>query len=138
MTETIKQLTARQLEILKWIAEGCPEGVYINDGYGHRITARLLAGSGMVTITGRGESWTATITAKGRAILANAASTKATYPGPSQATDLYQQTLTAKGKLTIEKDVDKEHINQLIRSFNSSESRPRGKKLAVEYSTLRY
>ena len=138
MTETIKQLTAMQLEILKWIAEGCPEGVYINDGYGHRITARLLAGSGMVTITGRGESWTATITAKGRAILANAASTKATYPGPSQATDLYQQTLTAKGKLTIEKDVDKEHINQLIRSFNSSESRPRGKKLAVEYSTLRY
>lgn len=64
-----KTLTEKQVAVLRWIADGCPDGVMPND-YHHRISAAALRSRGMVTTTGRGETWTAAITAAGTEYLA--------------------------------------------------------------------
>lgn len=56
-------LTDAQFEVLQWIGDGCPEGVF--DGWTHRISARALAGRGLAEVKGHGASWSATITPAG-------------------------------------------------------------------------
>ncbi|TXN29766.1 hypothetical protein [Lacisediminihabitans profunda] len=56
-------LTTSQLEILAWIRDGIPDGSYHD--YTPRIVARALHNRQLVVITGRGQSWTATITEDG-------------------------------------------------------------------------
>lgn len=56
-------LNDRQIELLRWVAEGCPGGRY--SGFGHRGSARRLEASGLLRIKGRGASWSAQITAEG-------------------------------------------------------------------------
>jgi hypothetical protein len=63
-------LNEAQETVLRWIAEGCPEGVF--EGYTHRISAAALRSRGLVTISGRGPTWTAEITSKGTAALEHA------------------------------------------------------------------
>ncbi len=58
-------LNAAQVQVLAWIRDGCPEGIY-PDGYGHRLTARALASRGLVKISGHGDSWRAELTDKGQ------------------------------------------------------------------------
>src|SRR5699024_11654323 len=62
---TIK-LNPTQVAVLEWIQSGCPDGVYPNDSYTHRITARALASRGLVRISGHGASWRAEPTERGR------------------------------------------------------------------------
>ncbi len=52
-----------QLEVLTWVRDGTPDGVY--DDYRPRIVARALHNRGLVDISGRGSSWTATVTTDG-------------------------------------------------------------------------
>jgi hypothetical protein len=59
-----KTLTDNQVTVLRWIADGCPDGV-MPDGYHHRISAAALRSRGLVTISGRGQTWVAAITAAG-------------------------------------------------------------------------
>ena len=61
-------VSLRQYEILKWISEGCPEGVY--EGTGHRQTARALHNRRLVRISGHGATWQAVVTEQGVAVLA--------------------------------------------------------------------
>ncbi len=35
------QLNQKQVDVLQWIRDGCPDGIY-TDGYEHRIVARAL------------------------------------------------------------------------------------------------
>lgn len=58
-----KKLTVPQYDLLKWVADGSLEGVY--DGHSHRLSARALANRGLMTITGKGTTWHATITDTG-------------------------------------------------------------------------
>jgi hypothetical protein len=74
-------LTAQQLGILRWIAEGCPPGVMTDDF--HRISASALRRRGLVTISGRGPAWKAEVTAAGRESIARADSDDP--PAPRQA-----------------------------------------------------
>lgn len=53
--------------MLSWIVEGCPSGVYPDDSFAHRISARALASRGLVSLTGHGLSWHAEATERGRA-----------------------------------------------------------------------
>jgi hypothetical protein len=48
------------------VAAGCPEGRY--EGYAHRVSAAALKTRGLVTISGRGPSWKAALTARGAAV----------------------------------------------------------------------
>ncbi|MGO3833108.1 MAG: hypothetical protein ACTJGT_03995 [Microbacteriaceae bacterium] len=57
------QLNSAQLEVLTWVRDGAPDGVY--DGYNHRIVARTLHNRGLVEVRGRGSQWRASITEDG-------------------------------------------------------------------------
>ncbi|HTW11394.1 MAG TPA: hypothetical protein VME01_01515 [Solirubrobacteraceae bacterium] len=56
-------LTRRQEELLRWIADGCPDGIMPDDS--HRISVAALRNRGLATTSGRGASWCATITPAG-------------------------------------------------------------------------
>lgn len=55
----------RQLDVLRWIAEGCPAGKWAEDDNVHKISAAALKSRGLATVTGHGRTWTAKITDAG-------------------------------------------------------------------------
>jgi excisionase family DNA binding protein len=59
-------LNSKQQEVLTWIVEGCPAGVYPDDTFSHRVTARALKNRGLIELSGHGASWRATATERGR------------------------------------------------------------------------
>lgn len=59
---------ARQLEILGWIGEGCPEREWPDFTY--KTSAVALQSRGLAQVSKRGGTWSATITEAGRRILA--------------------------------------------------------------------
>lgn len=61
-----KTLTENQVAVLHWIQRGCPESVMSEHA---RISAAALRRRGLVTVAGRGSSWTAEITDEGQAYL---------------------------------------------------------------------
>jgi len=62
-----KTLTEAQIALLRWIGDGCPDGVM--EGDSHHISAAALRTRGLVDISGRGPTWKAKITQTGRAYL---------------------------------------------------------------------
>src|SRR5438045_4101027 len=61
-------LSAAQVELLRWIERGSPEGRYSD--YSHRISAAALRTRGLVKISGHGPSWSVELTPRGAAVLA--------------------------------------------------------------------
>lgn len=61
-------LNDRQMAVLRWIGEGCPEGVMQGEGY--KISAAALRARELVRTSGHGDRWRAEITDRGRAYLA--------------------------------------------------------------------
>lgn len=59
-----KTLTLAQIEVLRWVGDGCPEDG--TDGVGRRISVAALRKRALVKTKGSGDSWSATITAEGR------------------------------------------------------------------------
>lgn len=64
-------MNARQLEVLKWIVDGCPDGVQTGNTY--KTTAVALKGRRLVTISRKGGVWSAEATEAGRHYTANGA-----------------------------------------------------------------
>lgn len=62
-----KTLTERQVSVLRWIGDTCPSGVM--DGDAHRISAAALRNRGVLTTSGRGDTWLAEITEAGHEYL---------------------------------------------------------------------
>lgn len=62
-----KTLTEQQVEVLRWIGDGCPAGV-MPDTH-HRIIAAALRRRGLVRVTGKRKTWSATVTSSGREYL---------------------------------------------------------------------
>lgn len=62
-------LTEQQVGLLRWIADGCPDGVMDNDW--HRISAAALRRRGLAKVSGKGATWNAIITDAGRSYLAS-------------------------------------------------------------------
>ena len=67
-------LNERQLEVLEWIADGCPDGVWSDFTYKH--TCYALADRGLADVDKRKASWSAAITDLGRHYLEHSS-----YPG---------------------------------------------------------
>ncbi|MCS3427112.1 hypothetical protein [Leucobacter aridicollis] len=61
------ELNAAQIKVLDWIKEGCPAGVFPEDNFSHRISAKALESRGMVRISGHGKTWRASVTERGKA-----------------------------------------------------------------------
>ena len=64
------QLNQRQLDVLRWIGDGCPDRDW--PGQSHKLTARSLAARGLADVRRKKKIWTATITAAGQYYLAAA------------------------------------------------------------------
>jgi hypothetical protein len=56
-------LNERQLAVLRWIADGCPDGVM--DGHAFKVTARALHDRKLVAVSKHGGAWQATVTERG-------------------------------------------------------------------------
>lgn len=67
-------LSARQLDVLRWIADGCPDRDWPD--HTHKVTASALAGRGLVTVRRRAKRWGAVVTENGRYYLEHGV-----YPG---------------------------------------------------------
>jgi hypothetical protein len=62
-------LTVRQVEVLQWISDGCPDGVWSDFTY--KTTAYALAARGLVKVDRRRDQWSASITGAGEFYLAH-------------------------------------------------------------------
>lgn len=68
---TRPKLTERQIGVLRWIADGCPERSWPDET--HKHTARALQSRGLAEVGRIRKIWTATITEAGRYYLAHGA-----------------------------------------------------------------
>lgn len=62
-------LNARQVEVLRWIGDGCPDGRWTD--FTFKTTATALASRRLVTVSKRGGTWSAALLAAGEHYLAN-------------------------------------------------------------------
>lgn len=63
-----KELTPRQRTVLQWVVDGCPTDPEVPSTY--KTTARSLEGHGLVKVKGHGKTWKATVTERGKNVLA--------------------------------------------------------------------
>jgi hypothetical protein len=57
------KLNTRQLEVLKWMADGCPDGVM--EDFTYKTTAVALQSRGLVSVRRTRDGWTALVTPAG-------------------------------------------------------------------------
>lgn len=60
-------LNSKQLAVLRWVSDGCADGVY--EGMAHRVVARALHNRGLIVVKGNGRSWMARMTEDGTSYL---------------------------------------------------------------------
>ncbi|WP_426624456.1 helix-turn-helix domain-containing protein [Leifsonia sp. McL0607] len=98
-------LNPAQIAVLDWIKDGCPPGVYPDNDYAHRITARALANRGLVRVSGRGSSWCAEPMERG-----------VMWPEPTEH-DTRPTPLTQTQETPAAVAVDDEHIGATARAM---------------------
>ncbi|OBY29615.1 hypothetical protein [Mycolicibacter kumamotonensis] len=76
-------LSSRQLQVLRWISEGCPDGVWSDFSY--KTTAYALSARGLVVVRRRRKQWAATITQEGAFYLAHGHYRSGPEPGAANA-----------------------------------------------------
>lgn len=64
MARRFAPLSSRQVEVLRWVAGGCANGIWPDSRY--KVTVYALADRGLVTVSRRRDSWRAAITDQGR------------------------------------------------------------------------
>ena len=62
-------LNERQIEVLRWINDGCPDGRWTD--FTFKTTATALASRRLVTVSKRGGAWSAAILPPGEYYIAN-------------------------------------------------------------------
>ena len=99
-----KTLTQRQIDVLRWIGDGCPGGVMLGQGLSERITAGALRNRGFVTTKGRGPTWSTAITTSGKDYLARVDGPNPPIPrapnGP-RSRSLVDEIIAAGGTLRV-------------------------------------
>jgi hypothetical protein len=133
-----KTLNEVQVAVLRWISEGCPDGV-VADSASARISAAALRNRGLVRTSGRGPSWTAMITAAGTEYLRQVEGPNPPLPrqpNTSVTQQLVDDVIVAGGSLRVprkhwhEKDgVDYERRARLANSYRKV---PPGSRLVVK------
>lgn len=97
-----KTLTEKQVELLRWIANGCPDGVMEDDFY--RISAAALRNRGLISISGRGPTWKAKILAAGTEYLQKVESPNPPIPRQANVSvtqQLIDDVIAAGGSLRV-------------------------------------
>ena len=73
------QLNQRQLGVLRWIGDGCPDRDWPDQS--HKLTASSLAGKDLADVRRKKKIWTATITAAGQYYLEHGKPPPSREPG---------------------------------------------------------
>jgi hypothetical protein len=77
MARVFSPLNVRQVEVLRWIADRCPDGVMV--GFSYKTTALALQGRRLATVSKKGGVWRAAVSDAGRYYLEH--NTYPTDPG---------------------------------------------------------
>ncbi|GEM32586.1 hypothetical protein NN3_35930 [Nocardia neocaledoniensis NBRC 108232] len=129
MSKAPVELNQRQIDVLGWVRKGCPDGVFTD--FQHRVVARALERRGLVVISGKGASWTVTMTEAGQQW--NLPASAGRGSADADADQLIAQVLAADGELTMELAHEaKEGYRRLVDRSLRSSARPRGKKLELK------
>lgn len=59
----LRTVNEKQLQVLQWIADGCPDGVM--EGYAYKTTAAALKSRKLVKVSRKSGKWSATVTSAG-------------------------------------------------------------------------
>lgn len=133
-----KTLTERQVSVLRWISEGCPDGA-IADEMAARISAGALRNRGLVRTSGRGPTWKARITPAGVAYLKQVEGPNPPIPRQANISvtrQLVEDVIAAGGSLKVprkqwnEAGVDYERRVQLAESHGKV---PDGSRLLIKH-----
>jgi hypothetical protein len=129
-------LTVKQVELLRWVVDGCPDGVMADDFY--RISAAALRNRGLITTSGRGPTWTANITPAGTDYLKKVDGPNPPIPRQANVSvtqQLIDDLIAAGGSLRVQpkhwgatEGVDWE---QRVRWAQQHRKVPRGKRLTM-------
>ncbi len=75
-----RRVNDRQLEVLQWIADGCPDGKWPENDFSYKTSAWALKARGLVTIKGHARTWTAAVTEAGTHYIEHGAFPPAALP----------------------------------------------------------
>src|SRR5690606_42001549 len=129
-----RKFNARQFAVLGWLQNACPAGVYPNDSYTHRITARALASRGLVRISGHGASWRAEPTERGRV-----------WPEPTEEDEALERSARAPKPPAVVA-ADEEQVGATVRAMRrvqrtgsgKSSKKPRTRQVQKQETYMRY
>jgi hypothetical protein len=131
-------LTKKQVELLRWIAHGCPDSVMEDNFY--RISAAALRNRNLITTSGRGPTWKAKIAPAGTEYLKKADGPNPPIPRQASVSvtqQLVDDVIAAGGSLRVpqryggsREGVDYEQRARLAQLHRKV---PTGKRLTTRY-----
>lgn len=131
-----KTLNEVQVGVLRWIGDGCPDGVM--ESVFHRISAGALRNRGYARTSGRGQTWSAQITPAGLAFLAELDGPnppELRKPNSPKADGLIDEVIAAGGSLRVPSVAgqhrDREDYEKLARRAVRQDRVPAGLRLRV-------
>lgn len=149
MAKAAPRLTVAQFDLLRWVAGGCKNGVY--EGTSHRVSARSLHNRGLISVTGKSTTWSASITAEGTRVLeaettrveaerervrreaeAKAQKEREQHRLRERAVKLLRDVIASGGRLDLGRSVTAEEVAQLCSSLRGSGALPVGQRLTHE------
>ncbi len=121
-----------QVAVLRWVADGCPDGVM--DGSAHRISAAALRSRGLIRVSGRGRTWSATITEAGSAYLVSPPPPRKQTPRPTRRapTNRADPPQPAPVPAASRDDAIAEDLRQAYPSIRATRSAARGLRPALD------
>lgn len=128
------KINDRQLVVLRWIADGCPEGHWPKDDFTYKLSAKALKSRHLVTIRGHGPTWQATTTDAGSHYLEHGSyppghhlAPKAAKAAPREVEPTESETRTSRRRRAITPSGEPEAPNNwAIESPNQLQRRGRG------------
>jgi hypothetical protein len=149
MGRATNYLSVAQFDLLRWVAEGCKDGVY--EGSSYRVSARALHNRGLLHISGSGSTWAVGITPDGTRRLqeegkrievererarweeqATAEREREQQKLRDRAVELLRNVIAAGGRLDLGTGVTAEEVTKFISSLRQSGALPDGQRLAHE------
>ena len=131
-----KTLTQAQLDLLQWVADGCPDGVM--EGFDHHVSVAALHRRELVRTSGHGAKWQAKITAAGREYLRQSKEPDAEPPRQANVSvteELIRNVEAAGGVLRVKQERGPGSVNwqARVRAAIEHGKVPAGKELACRW-----
>jgi len=136
-----KTLTQAQIDLLQWVADGCPGGVF--EGFDHHVSAAALRRRGLLRTSGHGEQWKAAVTEAGQEYLQRSKEPGAELPrqpNVSVTEELIQNVEAAGDALRVKHERGPGSVNwpARVRATIERGKVPAGKKLSCRWSEDEY